>query len=349
MKKNAYISAVMLILALTPSCESTLDLGEDGLGGVLLMNAQMCTGDTTHTIWLSRNSIDLISSAPGATVSCYVNDRMVYQTRKVEITDEHSFLFNSTVFKSSGYKIHARFNPEDRVCIKADLDGHHCETHLVVPRAPIIKNATTDEGRYVFSIQVQDLKSEYNYYSLNLYSEGCVIVEETADPRAILSPGDTVIYEKKNVWIDTKGEPLLNSGARTISNPGSTQESFFDNTDNLFTDLLFRDGEYEMRVTTPKERYFTRPKQWSTGDRFIGYNKAIIRINSHSTEEYVYLTGCEYIRSIEGNSAFSEPFFFPSNVEGGLGFVSVSASSDYIINFPPKRFESIDDLMDTSR
>lgn len=336
MKK--YLS-VIILLGLV-ACDRTLDIGNDSLGEVLLMNAQLCSSDTTHTIWLSLNSPDMISSVQDAIVSCFVNDRLVSQSHTVEVTDVCPIsVHDASRFEASGYRIHAQFKPEDRVCIMADMNGRHCETHLVVPKAPIILNAETDQTRSHFVIRIRDIKDEYNYYSLRLYSEGCVVVEESGNPRAGIFPGDTTFHEIKNVRIDSKGEPLLNSGARTISNPGSTQESFFDNADNLFTDLLFRDGDYAINIHNPKEKFNVRPRSWETGDRLICYNKAVIRIFSHTTDEYVFLTGCEYRRSIEGNSPFSEPFVFPNNVEGGLGFVSISTSSDYVIEFPSVRFE----------
>lgn len=331
---------LLLLIALFPSCETALDMGDDGLGDVLLMNAQMCTSETTHTVWLSLNSPDMISSVSGATVSCYVNDRLVSSTRTVEETDEQSLSpFLKGGFQASGYKIHASFNPGDQICIKADKGDLHCEAHVIVPKAPIILNAQTNESRSRFSVRVQDIKDEYNYYSLSLISQGYVVVEETT-PQTGLAPGDTTIRENKVVKIETKGEPLLNSGARTVSNPGSTQESFFDNTNNLFTDQLFRNGEYNIQFTNPKERFDTRPRTWGGGETYMVYNKAVIRILSHSIEEYVYLTGCEYARSVEGNNVLSEQFVFPSNVEGGLGYVSVSASTDYVIEFEPKRYDS---------
>ncbi len=342
MKKSVFIHIAFISLALAPSCESVLDLGDDGLGDVLLMNAQMCAGDSTHTVWLSLNSARVISSAPDATISCFVNDRMVCQTRRVAECNEHSFAFSNTVFRASGYKIRAHFTPGDNICIKADYQDHHCEAHVVVPRAPIIRDVMTDET-HNFTIRIQDIKNEYSFYSLHISRESCVIVEETGSPWSSLSPGDTTAYEKNDVWIDSRDEPLLNSGTRTIINPELTQESFFDNTDNIFSDSMFRNEEYEIRVSTPKESFLIRPKLYEDGNRQIGYNKATIRIKSFSEEEYVYLTGCEYVRSFEGNSLYSEPFIFPDNVDGGMGFVSVSSYSDYVINFPPRRFDSIED------
>ena len=94
---------LLLLIALFPSCETALDMGDDGLGDVLLMNAQMCTSETTHTVWLSLNSPDMISSVSGATVSCYVNDRLVSSTRTVEETDEQSLSpFLKGGFQASG-------------------------------------------------------------------------------------------------------------------------------------------------------------------------------------------------------------------------------------------------------
>lgn len=309
----------------------------DELGDVLLMNAQMCTSETTHTVWLSLCGPDKISPAHDATVSCYVNNRLVNNTRTVEETDVQTLSsYKYSRFEASGYKIHAKFLPGDYVCIKADKGDLHCEAHIVVSKAPIILEANTNEFRDHFTVRIRDLKDENNYYALSLIRNGYVVVEET-NPWTGLVPGDTTIRETEVVKIDTHGEPLLNSGARTIANPGTTQESFFDNTENLFTDLLFRNEEYTMSFNT-NERFETRPRTWGNGDIFTVYNSAVIRISSLSLEEYNYLKGCEYVRSIEGNSSFSEEFVFPSNVDGGMGFVSVSSSTDYAIDFPPKTY-----------
>ena len=71
-----------------PACESFIELGDDGLGVVLMMNAQICTADTSHIIWLSYSSPSSIVPVEDGVVSCFVNGQLVSTVDAMSVENE---------------------------------------------------------------------------------------------------------------------------------------------------------------------------------------------------------------------------------------------------------------------
>lgn len=340
---------ILLFLALTTlqSCESSIELGEDDLGVVLVMNAQMKTSDVDHSIWLSKSSQSRITPVEDARVSCFINDVLACETDVMIGIDDVPISIDGTGYGAGRYCLHASFSPGDHVVIKAQSGDLHCEATVDVPMAPVILEAKAvpcetasdcELGKYRFTITIQDLKGKMDYYYLRILEDSYVLVEE-AHKRADFQPGDTLNRSLKNTQIITTGEPLLNSGARTLGSQDTAGGSFFDNKANLFTDALFRDDEYTMNVFS-QENFNLKPSSMERGDAFVAYNNAVVRVFHIEKSEYLYLAGYQFNQSAESGTFLTEDFIFPSNVSGGLGFVSINTAADYIVSFPTRRFDS---------
>lgn len=330
------------------ACESVIDLGDDGLGDMLVMNAQMSTSDYEHTIWLGLSDRQIIAPVRDAVVSCYVNGKLVSVAQSMKEQTNIPLSWESDiVYGMGGYHIEASFTPGDQVHIEAETpDGFRCSSDVIVPRTPLILDASvvpcetvTDRelGRYRFSVRIRDWNDELNFFFFRLLDQSFVEVE-TAHERADFQPGDILNRMDEVVEVNTIGEPLLNSGARILGSQNTSGSSFFDNRENLFTDVLFRNGEYTFRFYT-QARFIIMPQSMEMGDCFVAHNRAVIRLFHISKEEYLYLSGYQFNQSLESGTFFTEDFVFPCNVNGGLGFVSINSATDFVIDFPSHRID----------
>lgn len=349
MKTKLLIVSVLTAISVL-SCTSPLKMADDGLGEVLIMNAQISTADTSHVVWLGYGSQDRVSAVLDGVVSCYVNGKLIATTDQVDKTvDNTSSLFSGEVLASvAGYRFDARFAPGDHVSIQAVAGSHRCQANQDVLPAPVILDGRASRcetvsdqqfGTYRVELRLQDQKDVLNYHYLKLYLRSHMLVEVSInDEHYPWAPkvGDILDYKEYETRIISTGEPLLNSGASTLGSLGSSQSSYFDNTTNLFTDLLFRDGEYTMHIFTDEKLPHT-PSSILGGETYLAFHSAIVRVFNVPKEEYRYLTGYQFEKSAESGTYFTEDFVFPNNIEGGIGFVSINTAADYEIELPTWR------------
>jgi hypothetical protein len=312
------------------------------------MNAQMSTSDNEHTIWLGRSNRQIIAPLQDAVVSCYVNGKLVSITSSMEEQVEIPLSWQSDfVYGMGGYHIEAAFTPGDRVHIEVEVpEGLRCSSDVVVPKAPVILDASVvpcetvaerELGRFRFLVKIRDVDNELNYFFFRLLDHSFVMVE-TAHENAVFQPGDIVSCLDEVLDVNTTGEPLLNPGARTLGSFDMSESSYFDNKENLFTDALFRNGEYSFGFYT-RARFNMKPQSIDKGDCFVAHNRAVIRLMQITREEYLYLSGYQFDQSSESGTFFTNDFVFPNNVRGGLGFVSINTATDYVIDFPSYRYD----------
>ena len=343
--KADYLIVLLITVSSFLSCESPIEMGDDGLGEVLIMNAHINTADTSHVVWLAYGTQHGMRSTLDGVVSCFVNGKLVASTDKVVETYEKQTIDSFKNYISvAAYRFDAQIAPGDHVRIVASAGPHLCQAEMDVLPRPTILDAymfpcETDVdkqcGRNRFEIRIQDQDGVLNYYYLRLIGASHIVVEKTAGLSSY-NVGDVLERKNKEVHINTTGEPLLNTGARFLGDQGSSQASYFDNEENLFTDLLFRDGQYTIRVFTD-EQFMNAPSTMDEGDSMIVYNMAIVRVFNISREEYLSLSGYQFANSRENGSFLTEEFVFPNNVEGGIGFVSVNTATDYVLYFPTRR------------
>ena len=349
MKIKLLIASALAVISIQ-SCTAPLKMPDDGLGTVLIMNAQISTADTSHVVWLGYGTQDRVSAVLNGIVSCYVNGELIVTTDQVdEIVENTSPLFSGESLASvAAYRFNARFSPEDHVVIQAVVGNHRCQAAQDVLPAPVILDGraircetVSDQqlGTYRLELRLQDQKDILNYHYLKLYLRSHMLVEVSIHgehypwaPKV----GDILDREEKEIRVISTGEPLLNSGASTLGSQGSSQESYFDNTTNLFTDLLFRDDEYTMHIFT-NESLPHIPSSILGGETYLAFHSAVVRVFNVPKEEYRYLTGYQFEKSAESGTYFTEDFVFPNNVEGGIGFVSINTAADYEIALPTWR------------
>jgi len=316
------------------SCEIAIDLGDDGLGRVLLMNAQMSTADTTHTIYLATSEQTGFSSVKQAVISCYVNGTLVNVSDTIDDVEEIGYFAKQSV---SVLHIKASFAPGDLVCIKASSGDLHCEAEVTVPAAPVILDAKVEKcvsdydcsmGDYKFTVDIEDLKDEYNYYFLNVLDVSYVVVTKTDSHW--YKAGYIMNRQDELPRFNTEGEPLLHSSGIGPS-IGNSYNSYFNNKQNLFSDASFRDSRYNLKFYSTRGFSIT-PRTMSTGEEMISHNIAVIQIFNISKDEYLYQDCYQFDNSSESGTFLTNELVYPCNVTGGLGFVSINAATEYVLN-----------------
>ncbi len=344
--KARYFLALMGAALLLLSCEERIDIGNDGLGDQLMMDAQMSSADTVHTVYISLSRISGLFLAENAAISCYVNDTLVDSTGEIcKIVENPAGVKGH--YKVAAYQIRARFAPGDKVKLTADAGELHCEAEVSVPAAPKLNGAEFTQmsrWKYKLAVDIEDNRDEYGYYFIQFYNTSYVqVIKASTDhgfgPR---NPGDIIRRVNYEVIADTKQEPLLRTGETYPKSAGDSQPSFFENEKNLFTDEMFRDGTYQLHVDINNYEGIV-PDGISDGDLYRSYNQLKVCLFHISKAEYVHLTGIQFRDSHESNSTLTGEFVYPSNVSGGLGFVAVNSESDIELLLYTKDY-SIDNL-----
>lgn len=193
-------------------------------------------------------------------------------------------------------------------------------------------------------ITLQDIPEEDSYYRLD------VLIEYT------LQDGEKIDKGTYGVSLDTASEPVLSSA--TSSNGGLLEALLEEsNRYNAFSDNIFKDKEYtlnlffqESQVNYIRHYYSVYDTDWTevevkdekTGQTYTKYvpeplpegvtykTEMIVRLYSISHDQYIY------IKALDLNDMaifFSEPISIPSNVEGGMGFVSIDSCKEKRLDY----------------
>lgn len=335
------------LLPLMISCESIIDIGNDDLGEVMVLNAQMCTSDSVHTVMLAYSKPEGIFPVAEGQVECYINGAIVAKSSTVDEQQEIPSIYGTSIQGYSLLHFAAHFNPGDEVCIKAYSGDISCEANVMVAQAPKLLDVHTikcetdldrETGIYKFEISIEDIVNELNFYSLKLLDESYVQVIE-ADTFSDYHSGDILNAAMHEASVNNTQEPILNAGAGTISSYFDSGDSYFDNSLNLFTDYLFRDKSYTLTLysTSPYD-FNIKPNERCSGEVMKAYNIARVRLLNMSQEEYLYLVGCQFENSIESSTYLTSDYIYPSNVVGGMGFVAISSVTDYDILISTKEY-----------
>ena len=347
---------IIAILAAAVSCTTTDYLDVDDIDPILVMNGQLQTGNTTHDIFLSTSSRSTLKGVDNADVSVSVNGGAPFKaTLIVPDPDDMSQQYYSET--RSRYSFDYTFSPGDVLSVTAS-DGTNptAEATATVPLSPILKNVEIvhdvphsssdsfldiDFGGYVdptpyypyedapypidtwhqMKITLQDLPGD-TYYRL----EVCI--------ESVVDNGETKETYYSGISPDVSSEPVLSPATNS---DGGLLEALMEegNRYNIFSDELFKDKEYTLNLFFNESYvYYLRRYQTSyyyneeTGeweeeqvpDNITYTTKMIVRLFAISHEQYIYLKALDL-----GDLAlfFSEPVSIPSNVEGGMGFVTI--------------------------
>jgi len=317
MRRFATIAIMATMIACALSCTKELDYHRDDIKPMLTLNAQLSTAEDIHIVSLSISTDITVTKIKSGSVKCFVNGNSVGESwildgDKPLHPSEDEFVWNPTPedMNQTCYAFKASFKAGDVVRIEATAnDGEYAAwSEVTVPEAPDFKVADTssvwskDKSRIddlKFVLKGNDLKGKDSYYSINVY-----IPELDAHPR-----------------LDKGNDPILLDGG-TAGDMDIFGTS--DNSYNVFSDNLFKDGSFTLSFTVPSYWLMDIDENGDYSATHYGLECIQVLMNGISREEYHYLKSLSIYDNIGGGSGLTEPISFPDNVNGGIGIVSVA-------------------------
>ena len=331
MKKSFLILVVLALLA--SACTNPLAIDFDQKPEILVMNSMLSTEEYYHYVRLSISRLDETFALIDAQVDCYVNGELVAHAEGMPEYYRESEI--------GSYMFQADFHPGDEIRLEARKDALHASATVTVPQPAAIIAVDTvsiaqspyyprEEDPVALSckLHLQDIPGQSNWFRL------VALFEET-----FYMDGWTKKKQKRiNFGFDQ--DPILADGHPSQQSRNSFSEVFdafsTPNTFLSFRDTAFADGIGEPEIHIPYTAFTAFDDLIFYGMNVQKAEKSVrFVLFSISREEYDYLEQVAKSR-IRALGALSEPTHIPSNVEGGLGFVSVSSASTHVITLPPK-------------
>ena len=339
MKKALYIGLLPLALS---ACIHTIPVDFGEVEPRLVLNAQLSAADGEQAIYLSESALTTIKPQRGATVSVLVDGKPFAQAQEAAEPDE-------AYACAAAYHFQGGFPSGSQVTVKAVLGGTEVSAQSVVETAPRLVQVDTlrvteqDFGdtyvSFQFKITLRDLPGN-NYYRVGVRCDDLIYLID-ADENRLEIP---YAYE---LPVDGKQEPVLGGGVMGAS------IFDLDPTFLVFTDQLFQDQDYTLHLSLPVESlapfYYIYDSQFKPV-RSETLVRLIPWVESITEAEYHYLEALNNLENFGYEAQMVvEPTTLPSNVQGGLGFVSVlnrTESAPLVLPLVLQEFEDMDPQKD---
>ena len=322
MKKAIFIFPILALLA--GACTNDLEISFNHEPELLVMNAMLRTDESFHSVLLSLSRADEAFALKGAQVDCYVNGELVAHG------EGHPADYRESLVGQ--YTFNAEFHPGDEIRLEARKDALHASATVTVPQpATIVAVDTVSLARSPYfahgknpaalgcRLHLQDFPGQPNWFRLE------AVFHEVFYPHGY--PYD----RQELINFGFEQDPILLDG-HLAQQGGNSFSELFDsmNTRNIFLtfrDTAFADGIGEPEIHIP----YSELDDLYSFDPDVRKEKDIqFHLFTISQEEYDYLAQVAKSRATD-MGVLAEPVHIPSNVEGGLGFVSVSAVSKLVL------------------
>lgn len=298
----------------------------------VIMNAQLKTGQDESIIYLSASTVADTEGLRDATVTVSVNGGAPVQAAEQPVSNDYRY------DKGIPYNYSGSFKPGDNVVVEASTKYGKVKSTIIVPEKvnmesvdtlrTIIKGSGYTEVNMQFKIKISDKPGVRNFYRLTFYMEECYDQQDGEGKRSV-----SLI-----IPADGSTDPVLSEGTL---NTGDLLSELLEITNSylIFNDNTFNGETRTLRVNVSMENLIAGYSYMHPlpEDPDPGYVHVVLE--HLSFEEYYYLKAMTTLAN-RGYDAtmFFEPTTIPSNVEGGLGFVSVTTKSD------PVTFRIPDDI-----
>ncbi|WP_042371030.1 DUF4249 domain-containing protein [Bacteroides neonati] len=315
---NHLLSALLLWAILATSCENQIDIDLKPTPTQLIIHAQMSANSTNNRIFLNLSDPVKLKEVTNGVIEIRINGVLSEKPQPI-LPSENKPAANS-------YLVTSAFRPGDVVRVDArTADGQYkAWAEVVVPQPAFIEEAIdtmTISIRYNsfyypnamrYRFKIKDRPNEQNYYRLILEQGGT----------AYLAGGETIPLQGSGTQMIINEDVVLTDGYPNID----TDAGLFDQASNMyaiFNDKLFANNNYTMTVYLLEQR-FSHPTDYRIKLWWQIYT--YIRVLSISETEFNYLKALNIIDSGSLDETM-EPIKFASNVNGGLGIVSISSEA----------------------
>lgn len=360
-----YMYAVAALLL--TGCENEIPYNPGNRKPLIVMNALLDAGEAENYVYLHLSEGYSIGKVNQATLSLYVNGQLAEEPQPMTpqeiyegITEEtygkdiYEQIIKNINFKK--FRLRTHFQPGDHIRLEATAeDGEYQVSSEVVVPKPVLDIQIDTCITKIFQwssmrsyrrilVTLHDLPNEKNYYRLDIqnkyriYARYPVPSLDENGKQETDENGSPLVWYKDTVFNYTDRELInrediiLTDGHISHSNQDEENGMFpsISNKYNIFTDNQFTNSSATLKVYTEFHL-----------DNLSGYNNVrstrlslTVRLLSLSKEEYLYLKGLNCMDDDDYDTTLMEPVSLPSNVEGGLGFVGISAEAKVNMEFP---------------
>ena len=329
MKKHILLFTTLTLLA--SACQNQLDLGFEHDPECLVMNALLNTNDENHSVYMSLSRFEGTLEVEDAQLRCYINGTAVAEAEYVAPSYKPSY-YSLT---NSQYRFTARIRPGDEVRLEATRGSLRASATVVVPQAaaitavdttfveksPYFTNREDGEGALACRLKLQDIPGQSNCYRLvTYYDYSNRFYDYTYREKIGFGYLQDPILKDRFVPEQKKGNDL--AALFFMSRPNSYC---------TFRDGDFADGTAEVEIHIP-EQYYNAPAEPAPDNRITRKFEYVLL--SITQDEYDYLGQVD--KSLNASShlgRLEEPIRIPTNVEGGLGFVSVASAATLSLTY----------------
>ncbi|MDR1115790.1 MAG: DUF4249 domain-containing protein [Tannerella sp.] len=319
MKQNILLWAAVCLSA----CQNEIPFDIKNNPPKLALHTLIDSNTDKNEIYLSWTGLEHTSLVNDPAVNIYVNDelkeQLIYDRTRIEVAN----IYPSVNFYTTG----VRFSPGDKVKVEAFADNgkHHAWAEDVIPQPVEIEKIDTmtwtkhtwhRNGNYMrLKVKFTDNPNEKNYYRLTVQQNDTLpVISEDAQP-------DTIFVSKNYLTLITREDFVLTDGKPSFD---ENNEPFFQ-TENrccIFDDTRLN-GTYT--ITVSWQKYDTNPKARSS---------ITVGLSAITEIQYYYLKAL----NIRGYGAdldlLTQPVSFPDNIQGGVGFLGLSATSVQTLKLP---------------
>lgn len=333
----------MLILSLLAvSCyeEVVIPVGDDEPVGV--MNAQLNTLDTVHTVFLSVSQKSRVRALAGADVRVSVNGAPAMTAE--ERHDEYESLWEKA------YLFETALHPGDEVRIEARQGTISLSVTVTAPESAPVSSIDTSTVRMSYmgetssylqaKLIFRDTPGSSYYRVDGRVRDDFRYLDEAGDP----VPGYSGTAES-GLWLETGFDPIISEGAGKTGGTDLAALLAADNSYHCFSDMPFSDEECTIRplfyissfrftddyygIYVPDSMQDeTDWDELASLSREV-HRRAVVQLRTLDFTQYHYLKALENLDTFGTEMSFLvEPTALPSNVEGGLGFVGLETVTE---------------------
>ena len=309
------------------SCINTVEIQVDEMEPLPVINAHLRTDQTEHIIYLTTSQLNRVDPFDNAHVSVSVNGGAQIQAEEI-IQEEY--------YESSMYRFEASFKAGDRVTIHVSRPPYEAKASVVFPEAVdpfdvewsshTIDLSYGTEESYRFDIRFSDIKGDDSFYRLDLDVDTEVTSYDGNDPVT-----KHFVQTDRSIF-DASSDPVINEGRSGDS--GILSAVMPENRFCVFTDNLFKDSSCGVRVWIPAE-VFKQAAYEVTSSKWTLNPVVLVKVFTLDLSYY------RYLKALDNFEAFGyemgllvEPTTLPSNVSGGLGFVSAETCTVVPVQMP---------------
>lgn len=328
MTRRHTLPLFLLLLIIVCSCENEIPFDWEANPPRLVMNALINADSTNNVLYLNRTGQNVITDVTEARVEVRVNDALVETPEALPIDTEGNFISFQKRFLLT-----TKFNPGDKVRIDAIAgDGaQHAWAEVTVPQPPLpivrVDTATVSVNEYDnyytdrlrYRITITDRPGGVHYYRLVLDRISYLYAHIYSQPAR-----DTVVVSR-NFQMLSREDVVLTDGHPSFSANDNDMLEQAENIYGVFDNSRFAGQSYTMTVYPNSGD--TWPYLFPSHDVIRRVRDCYIRLLSISETDYRYYKALNLIDSDVYDETIMEPIVFASNVQGGLGIVSISTET----------------------